>query len=211
MRIVHAQVFWFWRGSSPGGRTRCCALYPLQTPGQRRTSPPRLATDPDPVHDRAYPPRRRREEVGCQRLCAKTATRPRPTQRQAPPAHASAGCEGSGTEGMRSMTLSTGERASACDSGRVKDRKSTTAVAISAKPNPAPGSFAAPKGMPAAAAGGRERNQTSNGLYAGKLWEEREDQCFHREPTSSAVRRAHKCLRERERERESALFKRLSL
>ena len=192
VRIVHAQVFWFWRGSSPGGRTRCCALYPLQTPGQRRTSPPRLATDPDPVHDRAYPPRRRREEVGCQRLCAKTATRPRPTQRQAPPAHASAGCEGSCTEGMRSMTLSTGERASACDSGRVKDRKSTTAVAISAKPNPAPGSFAAPKGMPAA--GGRERNQTSNGLYAGKLWEEREDQCFHREPTSSAVRRAHKCL-----------------
>ena len=90
------------------------------------------------------------------------------------------------------MTLSTGERASACDSGRVKDRKSTTAVAISAKPNPAPGSFAAPKGMPAA--GGRGRNQTSNGLYAGKLWEEREDQCFHREHTSSAVRRAHKCL-----------------
>ena len=155
MRIVHAQVFWFWRGSSPGGRTRCCALYPLQTPGQRRTSPPRLATDPDPVHDRAYPPRRRREEVGCQRLCAKTATRPRPTQRQAPPAHASAGCEGSCTEGMRSMTLSTGERASACDSGRVKDRKSTTAVAISAKPNPAPGSFAAPKGMPQRQAGGK--------------------------------------------------------
>lgn len=45
------------------------------------------------------------------------------------------------------MRLSTGERASACDSGRVKDRKSTTAVAISAKPNPAPGSFAAPNGM----------------------------------------------------------------
>ena len=47
------------------------------------------------------------------------------------------------------MRLSTGERASTCDSGRVKDRKSTTAVAISAKPNPAPGSFAVPKGMPA--------------------------------------------------------------
>ena len=72
------------------------------------------------------------------------------------------------------MTLSTGERASACDSGRVKDRKSTTAVAISAKPNPAPGSFAAPKGMPAAA--GRERHPR---VIRGKTLGGREDRCFH--------------------------------
>ena len=55
------------------------------------------------------------------------------------------------------MRLSTGERASACDSGRVKDRKSTTAVAISAKPNPAPGSFAAPNGMPGPGGKGAQR------------------------------------------------------